>query len=50
MVINVMITIGVIVILPNLMTIMEDILDVSLEHVDAGGNMEVYISLKYNLL
>ena len=49
-VMNVMIAIDVIVILSNLMTIMEDILDVSLEHVDAGGNIEVYISLKYNLL
>ncbi len=43
-VMNVMVAIGVIVILPSLMTIMEDILDASLEHVDAGGNIEVYIS------
>jgi len=49
-VMNVMIAIGVIVILPNFMTIMEDILDASLENIDADGNVEVYTSLKHNLL
>src|SRR5690625_5342556 len=45
-VMNVLIAIGVNVILPNLMTIMEDILDASLEHVDAGSNLSKNIIKK----
>lgn len=47
-VMNVLVAVGVIVILPNLMTVMEDILDASLEHVDAGGNLSKNI-LKKNI-